>query len=217
MPAKTLLLSETEVSKWKSEVSMALLQRSERILSTVVKHWCAELDLFWYTCTLSRWMEPTEASLAAVYKCWQCFPFGEGLIRLKCAWHIVGVQEKCVLKIAHELLYWNACCLVSLMKQTDSFLFKTPVCSVRLPGALFPCEELESTGALSFVLNLSLWKCLASLTLLTLLLISILQRRHYCFILFIYFSVILECLQAPFPAFNYVQGHYTKVWFARWR
>lgn len=75
------------------------------------------------------------------------------------------------------------------------------------PRGLCPCEELKSTAVLSFIVNLSLWKRLASLILLTLLLIFILQRRHYCFMLFIYFSVILECLQAPFPAFNYVQGH----------
>lgn len=63
------------------------------------------------------------------------------------------------------MLYWNPCSLVSLMKQADSSLLRL-VCSCKAPRGLFPCEELESSKVLSFILNLSLWKCLASVTLL---------------------------------------------------
>lgn len=80
---------------------------------------------------------------------------------------------------------------VSLMKQADSSLLKTCLQFYRLPwGSRVGVGVGWELGAgihrlLSFTLNLSRWNCLAPLTFWTLLLISILQRRHCCFILFI--------------------------------
>lgn len=78
----------------------------------------------------------------------------------------------------------GAAVLISLMKQAGSSILKE---FYRLPGVGVE-GWLSTWGAgihwiLSFALNLSRWNCLAQLTLLTLLLISILPRRHYCFVL----------------------------------
>ena len=80
----------------------------------------------------------------------------------------------------------GAAALISLMKQAGSSLLKE---FYRLPrgggwGLTFHVRDWNPPGTV-FRLNLSRWNCLARLTLLTLLLISILPRRHYCLVLFI--------------------------------
>lgn len=71
---------------------------------------------------------------------------------------------------------------------------------------LFPREELESTGTVLHF-ELELMEPPGFTDPLTLLLISILQRRHMVALSYLFFCALPECLQAPFPAFNYAQGH----------